>query len=251
MFEQSLIVDGGARRNPWSFAVSVTVQSVLVAAALAVPLLHVAQLERKLPEVLFLPRPIGLPEAVQKTVARNSTVSSSTILQSNRSYRPFQAPTKIPTQIATGPDLPGAPVFPPTGNGGNGIPGGVELLGVSGLDKAIPLPAPPPQPVTPQPAAQQAPVRVNEGVQSAKLIFGPRPAYPPLAKQARISGTVRLAARISADGHIRDLRVMSGHPMLVPSALDAVGQWVYKPTLLNAQPVEVLTEIMVNFVLSQ
>src|SRR4051812_13465718 len=95
MFEQNLIVDGGARRNPWSFAVSVTVQSVLVAAALAVPLLHVAQLERKLPEVLFLPRPIGLPEAVQKTVARNSTVSSSTILQSNRSYRPFQAPTKI------------------------------------------------------------------------------------------------------------------------------------------------------------
>jgi len=249
MFEQSLIVDGGARRNPWSFAVSVTVQSVLVAAALAVPLLHVAQLERKLPEVLFLPRPIGSPEPIQKAAARNSAVSSSTILQANRPYRPFQALTKIPTQIATGPDLPGAPVYQP-GNGDTGIAAGFELPGLSGLERALPLPAPPPQPA-PQPAAQQAPLRVNEGVQSAKLIFGPRPAYPPLANQARISGTVRLAARISADGHIRDLRVMSGHPMLVQSALDAVGQWVYKPTLLNAQPVEVLTEIMVNFVLSQ
>jgi len=250
MFEQSLIVDGGARRSPWSFAVSVTVQSALVAAALAVPLLHVAQLERRLPEVLFLPRPIGSPEPIQKTTARNSAVSSSTILQANRSYRPFQAPTKIHTLVATGPDLPGAPAFP---GGDSGVSSGIELPpGLSVLDqKALTLPPPPPQPAAPQPAAQQAPLRVNEGVQSAKLIFGPRPAYPPLAKQARISGTVRLAARISADGHIRDLRVMSGHPMLVQSALDAVGQWVYKPTLLNAQPVEVLTEIMVNFVLSQ
>jgi protein TonB len=113
--------------------------------------------------------------------------------------------------------------------------------------------APPLEPPrrNPQPVAPHAPVRVNEGVQSAKLVFGPKPAYPPLAKQARISGTVRLAAQISADGHIRGLRVITGHPMLVQAAIDAVSQWVYQPTLLSGQPVEVLTDIMVNFVLSQ
>jgi protein TonB len=72
-----------------------------------------------------------------------------------------------------------------------------------------------------------------------------------LAKQARISGSVHLAARISTDGHIEDLRVVGGHPMLVQAALDAVRQWVYKPTLLNGVPVEVLTDIMVNFTLNQ
>jgi protein TonB len=80
-------------------------------------------------------------------------------------------------------------------------------------------------------------------------VYGPKPAYPPLAKQARISGTVSLAAQISADGHIRGLRVVSGHPMLIAAAIEAVRQWIYQPTLLNGQPVEVVTDIQVNFVL--
>jgi protein TonB len=75
--------------------------------------------------------------------------------------------------------------------------------------------------------------------------------YPPLAKQARISGTVKLAAVIAKDGTIQDLKVISGHPLLIPSALEAVKQWVYQPTLLNGEPVEVSTQIDVNFTLSQ
>ena len=78
-----------------------------------------------------------------------------------------------------------------------------------------------------------------------------RPVYPPLARQARIQGTVKLQAIISRDGTIQQLQVMSGHPLLVPSALEAVKQWVYKPTLLNGEPVEVVTVIDVNFTLSQ
>ena len=77
----------------------------------------------------------------------------------------------------------------------------------------------------------------------------PKPNYPQLAIQARISGTVRLAALISADGHIQNLRVVGGHPMLIPAAIETVRQWVYRPTLLNGLPVEVLTDIEVNFVL--
>ena len=77
------------------------------------------------------------------------------------------------------------------------------------------------------------------------------PTYPPLAKQARIQGTVRFTAIIGKDGTIQNLQLVSGHPLLVPAAQDAVKQWVYKPTLLNGEPVEVITQIDVNFTLSQ
>ena len=71
------------------------------------------------------------------------------------------------------------------------------------------------------------------------------------SEQARISGVVHLNAVIAKDGTIQDLKVISGHPLLVPSALEAVKQWVYQPTLLNGEPVEVQTQIDVNFTLSQ
>jgi protein TonB len=92
---------------------------------------------------------------------------------------------------------------------------------------------------------------VGGNVQADKLVQQPRPVYPPLAKQARISGVVHLAAVISKDGTIQDLKVISGHPLLIPSALEAVKQWVYQPTQLNGEPVEVSTQIDVNFTLSQ
>jgi protein TonB len=94
-------------------------------------------------------------------------------------------------------------------------------------------------------------IRVGGNVQAAMLMRQTRPVYPPLARQARIQGTVKLQAIISRDGTIQQLQVMSGHPLLVPSALEAVKQWVYKPTLLNGEPVEVVTVIDVNFTLSQ
>ena len=78
-------------------------------------------------------------------------------------------------------------------------------------------------------------------------IFHPAPQYPPLAKKARIQGTVRLEAIIGTDGTIRELKTLSGHPLLVGAALDAVSRWRYKPTQLNGQPVEVITEIKVHF----
>jgi protein TonB len=83
------------------------------------------------------------------------------------------------------------------------------------------------------------------------LIRQPHPVYPPLAKQDHIQGTVKLSATISKDGTIQKLEVINGHPLLVPAALEAVKQWVYQPTLLNGEPVEVITQIDVNFTLSQ
>jgi len=98
-----------------------------------------------------------------------------------------------------------------------------------------------------------APKRITIGgnVQQSKLISKPRPVYPPEAKAARVQGQVSLQAVIAADGHVANLTVLSGDPLLVPSALAAVSQWVYQTTLLNGMPVEVVTQIDVNYTLTQ
>jgi protein TonB len=105
-----------------------------------------------------------------------------------------------------------------------------------------------PEPPPPAPGVKR--ITIGGNVQSAKLVQQARPVYPPLAKQARIQGVVRLQAVIAADGTMKNLAVISGHPLLVPAALEAVRQWVYATTLLNGEPVEVITQIDVNFTLS-
>ena len=75
------------------------------------------------------------------------------------------------------------------------------------------------------------------------------PVYPELAKQMRVQGVVRLDIVIDKQGHVSDIKVVSGHPLLIPAALDAVKQWEYDPTLLNGQPVEIVTQVSVPFVL--
>jgi protein TonB len=77
------------------------------------------------------------------------------------------------------------------------------------------------------------------------------PVYPPLARQTRVSGTVCFTAIIGTDGRIQNLQLIAGHPLLVASAREAVSQWLYRPTLLNGKPVEVITQIEVNFTLNQ
>jgi|SRR5579862_1250573 len=122
---------------------------------------------------------------------------------------------------------------------------------IGGIIGSVPTAAPPPPhppfadqlPITPQR------IRVGGNVQQAKLIRQPKPAYPPLARQARISGHVLLDVIVNKDGTIRDLSLISGHPLLVPAAMEAVKQWVYQPTLLNGVAVEVVTKIDVNFTL--
>jgi TonB family protein len=94
-------------------------------------------------------------------------------------------------------------------------------------------------------------IKIGGSVQQAKLIKQPRPVYPPDAKTARISGVVHLSAIIGKDGTVQSLEVLGGHPLLVPAALEAVRQWQYQTTLLNGEPVEVQTQIDVNFTLTQ
>jgi protein TonB len=164
----------------------------------------------------------------------------------------MKAPTVIPKTIAQIKDEPEpvsqGPAVGVVGGVPGGMPGGTPggVLGsiITGA-AAAPPPPPPPQAATPKR------IRVGGQVEAAKLIFQPKPEYPPLAKMARIQGTVRLEAVISRDGTIQDLKVLSGHPLLVKAALEAVQRWRYQPTLLNGEPVEVITEIDVNFTLAE
>jgi protein TonB len=112
---------------------------------------------------------------------------------------------------------------------------------------------PPPPPAPARNAEKKTeptkPHRIGGDVLAAKLIRQVVPAYPALAKQVRVSGTVKLIGVISKDGTIQQLQVVSGHPLLVSSALEAVRQWIYRPTHLNGEPVEVVAPIDVNFTL--
>lgn len=92
-------------------------------------------------------------------------------------------------------------------------------------------------------------IRVGGNVQQTNLLTQVVPEYPPLARESRIQGTVRFNATIGPDGHVENLQLVSGHPLLVASAMKAVNQWTYKPTLLNGNPARVVTTIDVNFTL--
>jgi len=249
MFEQASLDTQGSLKNPWAFTVSIAGQTVLVTAAVLISLVHTDALPRSglftkivAPGVSKPPAP--LPSNVQPARSAGS------------SPRVFRVPSTVPTGIAH--DVPSALTLVPSSDDlpfVGGLPGSnlslTQLLGESihRVDPPHqPTPAPTPKPVVTIPTK---PIPVSTGVQSAKIIRQVNPVYPPLARQARISGTVRLVAIIGRDGAIQNLQVTSGHPLLTPAAVDAVKQWLYRPTLLSGEPVEVITQIDVNFTLSQ
>ncbi len=242
MFDQTFVNAHAQTRRPWTVAVSLTLQTALIAVALIMPLLHTASLDVPTKISVWLPlEKLDLrlkPEA--KCGAESGTIHTQ---------RPIfhlaglLSPDAVPAHIDLSPDAPeiGTAVAI-TGASSPSL--GVFLPGIA----IPPLPAPVAGPKTQTPSA---PVRVGGGVQSAKLMSGPKPAYPPLARTTRTQGTVRIQALIGRDGVIRNLQVVSGPPLLISAAIEAVQQWRYQPTLLNGEPVEVITEIDINFTLSQ
>jgi protein TonB len=161
----------------------------------------------------------------------------------------LRTPTKIPQKVQMIKEEEAPPPMPSNGGVVGGVPGGIpggQLGGVIGsvISSANLSAVPKFTPVVPQR------IRISGGVTKGLLIHRVEPTYPPLARAARIQGEVVLTAIIDGNGQIQNLQLVSGHPMLVPSALTAVRQWRYKPYLLNGQPVEVETTVTVIFTLS-
>lgn len=239
MFEQTFVQGAGEVRKPWPVMASLTGQLILVGIVVTIPLMQTARIAWAPPVILYNP-PRPAPPPVQVEVRSTAQTVASivrTVFQPPR----FAGPTHIPQKIVTmgGEELPNIPL----GGSTEGLAGGV-LPFIATLEPA--KPAAEAALVKPTPKS----IRTSTGVQQAMLIHEVKPPYPPIARSARISGIVRLAAVIARDGTIQHLQLISGPPLLVKAALEAVQQWRYKPTLLSGEPVEVITEIDVNFTLS-
>jgi len=212
------------------------------------PLIHTQALGLNELRTDFDNRPLPPPPRIVAVVHEHSGKPTPPLVQEGKIIAPMQIPETIVDIV----DPPAGPVGPDIGVvGSTGIPGGFQNGVLGGILDALAKTGPPPPAPAQHTAKAAAPKQVGGDVQAAKLIHGPKPDYPPLARMARIQGTVRLAALISSDGRIQNLQVLSGHPLLLKAALDAVAHWRYQPTLLNGVPVEVETEIDVNFVLGE
>jgi protein TonB len=163
------------------------------------------------------------------------------------------APTVVPKEIAMIKEAPLAPEVDGAGGVPGGVPGGVSggsmggvLGGVIGGAGTVPV-----APIAPRDNRPKTPVRVGGRVKEPKLLRRVEPAYPPLAMQTRVQGTVIVDAVIDEHGDVTEVKVVSGPPLLIQAALDAVRRWKYEPTYLNEQPVPVQLNVTVAFRLSQ
>jgi protein TonB len=233
MFEDATFHSRGIlpSQTPKWMLLTLALNLTVLAALMALPILHPDTLPtRMLFHTLFAPAP---PPAAAQPVQRapQSATARTTSLRN-----PFEAPRRIPPTISTTSDaLPVATDLP---FNPNAIPG---ADGPPNLFHAEPPPAVKPTPTQPKS------IVLSKGVTEGLLISKPAPTYPTIALAAHVSGTVVLAATISTAGTIKNLRVVSGHPMLQSAALSAVQNWRYHPYQLNNQPVEVETTINVVF----
>jgi protein TonB len=245
MFEDSLIESGGKLKTKRgaTTVLSFILQFALVGVLVLLPLLFTEALPKQQLMTFLVappppPPPPPPPAAVPVRVVKQ--------IQSDLVNGQLRTPTKIPEKVQMIKEEDAPPPVMSAGGVVGGVPGGVpggQMGGViGGIISSTPVAVP--KVATPQR------VRVSQGVSQGLLIRKVQPPYPPLARQARIQGNVVLQAEISKDGTIQNLRLISGHPMLAPSAIEAVKQWRYKPYFLNGEPVEVETQITVIFSLS-
>ncbi|MGA7382899.1 MAG: energy transducer TonB [Terriglobales bacterium] len=245
MFEDSLIESGGrlTTKRGMTTTISFVFQMVLVGVLVLIPLLFTEALT-KTQLMTFLVAPPPPPPPPPPPAAAPVKVVKQ--IQTDIVNGQLRTPTKIPEKVQMiKEDEAPPPVMSASGVVG-GVPGGVpggQMGGViGGIINSTPVAVP--KVATPQR------IRVSQGVTQGMIIRRVQPAYPPLARQARIQGPVVLQAEIGKDGSIQNLRLISGHPMLAPAAIEAIKQWKYKPYILNGEPVEVETTITFNFTLS-
>jgi periplasmic protein TonB len=245
MFEDSLIESGGKLRTK---RLSTTIlsflgQCCLLGLLILVPLIYTDALPKQQLMTFLVAPPPPPPPPPPPAAAPVKVVKQ---IQSDIINGQLRQPTKIPQKVQIIKEEETPP--PMMGSGGvvGGVPGGVPGGSMGGVIGGIigSTSAAVPKVATPQR------VRVSLGVSQGLLIKKVTPNYPPLARQARIQGTVLLQAEISKEGTIQNLQLISGHPMLAPAAIEAVKQWRYKPYLLNGEPVAVETQVQVVFSLS-
>ena len=234
MFEELLVSNPYATKTKqrWTVLVSMAFQVTFLGILLLIPLIYTEALPKAMLATLLVAPPPPPPPAKVEVIRRPQVH----LMDAGK----LMAPKAIPKNVTiikeeAEPDMGGV----------GGVVGGVAGGSMGGVIGGVIGGTPgPPKPV-------QSRIKVGGNVTAARIVNRTTPIYPPLARQTRISGTVRLHAIIAKDGTVQQLEVLSGHPLLVQAALDAVRQWRYQPTLLNGEPVEVDTTVDVIFSLNQ
>lgn len=243
MFDDLVISSAHPNRThkSWTVTLSAIIQACIVGVFILIPLLVTEALPKQM-LTTFLVAPPPPPPPPPPAVAVRIVKPVARLIQAGKMMAPTVIPKKV--NIIKEQEMP-----PDVGAVGvvGGVPGGMPggsaggvLGGIIGGTGGGP---PPPPKVTPQR------IRVGGNVQQAKLIRQPLPIYPQIAKTAHIQGTIILHAIIAKDGSVQEVQYISGPPLLMRAAMDAVKQWRYQPTTLNGDAVEVDTTIQVVFTL--
>jgi periplasmic protein TonB len=232
------------RRSPFRWMVATGLHIVILATLMIVPLYTTETIQLR----NYVDTPLAVPPAAPPPpppAAGRAVAPHITSKRPNLTYTlgKVTAPTSIPKTVS----LDNAAAEPDLGGVVGGVPGGVpggqlggSLGGVLGGTGAS-VPPPPPR------AAGRRIVRVGSSLKAPRQTYSVQPDFPPLARQEHLSGAVVVSAVIDEHGNVVQARVVSGHPLLVTAALNAVLQWKYEPTLLNGTPVSVQMEVTVNF----
>jgi len=239
LLEADPVLEQRARRiKRRAILVSIVLQILIVAALLLIPLLGKSEnIARRVLVYPSVPYSAGHPHTVaQQRLPRQAPID-------HRFYQPNQIPTVIVTRDPNRSENADSAIdnsdIARYGGDGNGP--GVPFAGFTSA------PQPPPEPARPHRIERR---QTSEPVQNALLIHRVEPIYPALARQLHREGRVELHAIIAVDGSIQSLEVLSGDPLFMRSALDAVREWRYRPTILDGQPIEVDTHITVIYTLS-
>jgi len=246
LFADSMLETSWAQRTrrSWTTLTSFGLQALGIGLLLLLPVLKTVGL----PSARTVSTPISLGRRAPMPLAATPRTTAPSRAQNNFANPRLVAPGHVPPLIAMVADDPSAksPGGPTggseIGNGGPGfLPGSGDGLPTSLIGTRAILPTPP--------STVTRAIRTSSMLEG-NLIRRVQPVYPPLARTAHIQGSVVVYALISKVGTMENVRALSGHPLLVPAAIDAVSQWRYRPYILNSEPIEVETQITVNFYLS-
>jgi len=243
LFAEAMLENSPTRppRRVGDFVVSATVQVLFLAVLLLVPLYFSEALDVHQLNKTFLAAPPPAPAPPPPFVSSRSVAPKPRVLSVSGK---LVAPRVIPRQIARlseepdGNDLAAAIV--PGEVVAGGVPGGVPGGVIGGVLSGAAPPAPGPISVAPQ-----GPIRAGGKVKAPRLISAPEPVYPVLARQSKIAGAVVIDAVIDTQGNVVEMRTVSGQPILVLAAMEALRHWKYEPTILGGEafPVRLLVTI--------
>ncbi|HUB79858.1 MAG TPA: energy transducer TonB [Bryobacteraceae bacterium] len=252
MFEQATLSNARTGTRAWSAFLGLTAQAAAVSFAVLVPMVWPQVLPTtRILETLVPP----LPPAPHQLGETKSTTAARPAAHVRWAAVPFQQPSSIPPRVFQIVDEPetgvaGSVSGPVTGSFSGVIQGILDGVGRSAL------PVPPPKPaiavVTKPPEPALVIKRYTEG---GNVFLGAplrrvEPPYPQLARAARVSGVVELECVVGADGRIKEVKAVSGNPLLVRAAIDAAWQWIYAPSKLNGVPIEIITNLKFTFKLN-